>query len=189
MAEARTGRRIPVIATVVVAAAVAVMVGLGFWQLDRLHQKEAMLARYEAAAGDGVALSSLPDDPLEYLYRRTGFTCSRVSGWNAIAGRNADDQAGYVQVASCPEGEVVAGWSPQLTAPAWQGGVLAGIIAPGGTAGWRVVADPPLAGLQANARPDPRDVPNNHLAYAVQWFFFALTAVVIYVLALRRRWR
>jgi surfeit locus 1 family protein len=32
-------------------------------------------------------------------------------------------------------------------------------------------------------------VPNNHLSYAIQWFFFATTAVVIYVLALRKRWR
>jgi len=32
-------------------------------------------------------------------------------------------------------------------------------------------------------------VPNNHLAYAVQWFLFALVAGVIYVIALRRRLR
>jgi len=31
--------------------------------------------------------------------------------------------------------------------------------------------------------------PNNHLSYAIQWFFFAATALVIYVLALRKRWR
>ena len=51
------------------------------------------------------------------------------------------------------------------------------------------MADPPLAGLAANARPDPRDIPNNHLSYAVQWFLFATTAMVIYLLALRARWR
>jgi surfeit locus 1 family protein len=51
------------------------------------------------------------------------------------------------------------------------------------------VADPPVGGLAANAAPDPADLPNNHLAYAGQWFFFALTALVIYVLALRRRRR
>ena len=32
-----------------VLAAVAVMVRLGFWQLDRLAQKEAMIARYSSA--------------------------------------------------------------------------------------------------------------------------------------------
>jgi surfeit locus 1 family protein len=37
------------------------------------------------------------------------------------------------------------------------------------------------------ARPDPRDIPNNHLAYAVQWFLFATVAAVIYALALAKR--
>jgi len=31
------------------------------------------------------------------------------------------------------------------------------------------------------------DIPNNHLAYAVQWFLFAGIAGVIYALALKRR--
>ena len=35
--------------------------------------------------------------------------------------------------------------------------------------------------------PDPTLLPNNHLAYAGQWFFFALTALVIYVMVLRKR--
>ena len=50
-------------------------------------------------------------------------------------------------------------------------------------------AAPPQAGLEQLAAPDPNDLPNNHLMYAGQWFFFALTALVIYVLALRKRWR
>jgi surfeit locus 1 family protein len=49
------------------------------------------------------------------------------------------------------------------------------------------VAAPPLAGLEANAIPDPAEIPNNHFAYAVQWFVFAATALVIYGLALRKR--
>ena len=67
--------------------------------------------------------------------------------------------------------------------PVWSGGAVTGVIAPGP----RLVADPPLAGLQANARPDPSDLPNNHLSYAVQWFLFAGVALVIYVLAVRKR--
>jgi surfeit locus 1 family protein len=50
-----------------------------------------------------------------------------------------------------------------------------------------LVADAPAPGLSASAPPDPSSVPNNHLAYAVQWFLFAGIAVVIYLLALRRR--
>ncbi|MBS0283075.1 MAG: SURF1 family protein, partial [Proteobacteria bacterium] len=50
-----------------------------------------------------------------------------------------------------------------------------------------LVADTPAPGLAANSRPDIGIVPNNHFAYAIQWFFFAAVASVIYVLAVRRR--
>ena len=66
---------------------------------------------------------------------------------------------------------------------------MSGIIAPGGEAGGVLHAAQRPAGLQPLAPPDPGDLPNNHLAYAGQWFFFALTALVIYILALRRRGR
>ena len=39
-----------------------------------------------------------------------------------------------------------------------------------------LVADTPPAGLAANGTPDLGAVPNNHLAYAGQWFFFAAVA-------------
>ncbi|MCX7676779.1 MAG: SURF1 family protein, partial [Alteraurantiacibacter sp.] len=141
-------RRIPVVPTAIVAAAIATMIGLGFWQLGRMREKEALIARHEAAAVQATRLAALPDNPLNHLYRGVTFTCSQVHAWNAISGRNARDQAGYVHVARCPEAEVVAGWSrdPSLV-PGWSGGMVAGTLAPGGQAGWRVVADPPLAGL------------------------------------------
>ena len=196
-------RRIPILPTIIVAAAIATMIGLGIWQLGRMQEKEALIARYAAAASDSAELSAFPlGYEREHLYRRTPFDCEEVVGWNAISGRNARGRAGYVHLARCYiEGvytfdaprvtaEVVLGWSrdPSLQ-PDWAGGALTGTIAPGGEAGWRIVADPPLAGLEANAAPDPADTPNNHLAYAGQWFFFALSALVIYVLALRKRGR
>ena len=86
---------------------------------------------------------------------------------------------------------------------AWSGGAVSGLIthAPdtrsliGALADRRppplmLVADrPPGAGRAANAPPSLDAIPNNHLAYAVQWFFFAAVASVIYLLALRRRFR
>ena len=78
---------------------------------------------------------------------------------------------------------MVLGWSQSPANTAWTGGKVTGWIAPGP----RLVADPPLAGLQPNMRPDPANVPNNHLSYAAQWFLFALVALVIYGLALRKR--
>ncbi|AKQ41764.1 hypothetical protein CP97_06610 [Aurantiacibacter atlanticus] len=198
-----TGRKIPIIPTVFVVAAAATMVVLGFWQLGRKDEKEALIARYQGAADlpllDPIPIASEPD---AFLYRRAALDCREVTGWNAIAGRNANGASGYVQIASCqigesqraqsdqPMAEVVAGWSRDLQLPDWDGGPVTGIIARGGENGWRLVADSPLADeLQANATPDPRELPNNHLAYAGQWFFFALTALGIYWLALRRRWR
>ena len=102
---------------------------------------------------------------------------------------------------------MVLGWTERLDQVTWQGGVYTGTLVPTKKASvsqpdevqqgygvfeqmeFHIVADPPLAGLAANAKPNPSDLPNNHLAYAFQWFFFALTALVIYVLALRRRER
>ena len=43
--------KLPIIPTILVALAVATMIGLGIWQLDRKKQKEALLASYAAAAG------------------------------------------------------------------------------------------------------------------------------------------
>jgi len=193
-------RKWPFLPTIIVLAAVAVMVRLGFWQIDRLAEKEELLASYAAAAENPQALSSFPNQPLENLYRRTSLFCDGVTGWIAVAGRNASEQSGYAHVAQCnAEGkfafdapgwaQVLVGWSQSTEHPNWDGGQVTGMIGPGGENGWRLVADPPLAGLEANAMPDPGAVPNNHLAYAVQWFFFALTALVIYILALRRRSR
>jgi cytochrome oxidase assembly protein ShyY1 len=52
-----------------------------------------------------------------------------------------------------------------------------------------LVADQPASGLQPSAPPSIADIPNNHMAYAVQWFLFAATALVVYGIALRRRLR
>lgn len=190
-------RRIPVIATLIVLIAVAIMIRLGFWQLDRLHQKEAMLARYAAAeslssdvpwpSGSGRELAERQELS---LYRHSSLNCLSVSGMTSVSGQNAKAQPGFVHIADClladgSRARVVLGWSGEPRPPAWQGGEVTGWIAPGP----RLVAHPPLAGLAPNAKPDPRDIANNHLAYAVQWFLFAAVALVIYVLALRKRMR
>lgn len=183
-------RRIPIIATIVVLAAAGLMVALGLWQLRRLHQKEALLTHFAAARGNPAIVEwTSKGVGEEVLYRRGRLQCATVGARSGIAGRNAADQAGVAQTVRCtlPGGGqalVVLGWSLQpLVAPAWQGGTVTGVIAPGP----RLVADPPLEGLGANAIPDPADLPNNHFSYAIQWFLFAATALVVYVVALRHR--
>ncbi|PEQ13117.1 threonine synthase [Novosphingobium sp. PC22D] len=185
-------RRIPLIPTLLVLAAVAVMIGLGFWQIGRLHEKQAMLAAFRVAQAEGAEVP-WPDrgEGGDALYHRSRVLCTRVTAHSGIAGRNAQGEPGVAQTADCVLADgrvarVVLGWSRQPLDPAgarWQGGEVRGVIAPGP----RLVADPPLEGLAPNAKPDPSEIPNNHLSYAVQWFLFAAVALVIYALALRKR--
>ncbi|MCP9223757.1 SURF1 family protein [Erythrobacter sp. LQ02-29] len=182
--------RVPVIPTIVVLAAVATMIGLGFWQLGRLDEKEALLATYRDAATIREPVSWPESDAAakQALYRRATLRCSRVIESSARAGTSAKGTPGWAQTARCalPDGGealVLLGWTRAPEGPSWAGGTVSGIVAPGP----RLVADPPVAGLSPLQHPDPGEIPNNHLAYAWQWFFFAATALVIYLLALRRR--
>lgn len=182
-------RRIPVIATLLVLVAIGIMIRLGFWQLDRMHQKEELLAHYAAADGmaDEVPFPQDPSATERALYRHATVDCREVVSRTSVAGRSASGESGLAHIAECKladggRARIALGWGRDPATPVWQGGVVQGIVAPGP----RLVADPPVAGLAANGAPDPADVPNNHLSYAVQWFLFAATALVIYGLALRK---
>jgi surfeit locus 1 family protein len=201
-------RRIPIVASTVVLLAVAAMIGLGIWQLQRLRWKEALVARYAAAATmQPVDFPSYePVDPA-VLFRRSAARCPGVARWAAEAGRGTSGKPGWRHIAICtaPAGRlpvrVDVGVSDDPAAPRWAGGTVIGTI------GWApqhgsmigrlwggeerrdpmIIADQPAQGLEASTPPSAADIPNNHLSYAVQWFFFAATAAVIYALALRRR--
>ncbi len=190
-------RQLPVIPTIVVLAAVATMIALGIWQLGRAEWKAELIAKYEAAIAQDVLLPSLPPRPLEHIFSKVSYDCEDVERLSAVAGRSAEGRSGYSHIARC-HGEyltkdqgtavdVAIGWERAPNPPDWDGGSIEGMIAPGGELGWRIVADPPLAGLEPLAKPDPSDLPNNHLAYAGQWFFFALTALIIYWFAIQSR--
>ncbi len=187
-------RRLPILPTISVLAAVAVMIALGFWQLDRRAQKEAMLTRY-AEAQTLSAEVSWPVDPAAQealLFRRTIFDCQVEGKDRPIAGYDRKGTVGWAHSVTCllPSGaraEVVLGWTRDLAERQWSGGTVRGVIAPGAGKSIRLIADPPLAGLAASALPDPKTIPNNHWSYAIQWFLFAGVALVIYGLALRKR--
>jgi cytochrome oxidase assembly protein ShyY1 len=191
-------RRLPLLPTLLVLVAVGMMARLGFWQLDRLHQKEALLARYQAAQAMSaeVPWSGDPRDADALLYRHVRVDCAKAVGAEPVAGRSASNQLGWAQIHTCTTRQgfsvrVVIGWAKQPYAgldaagarTRWSGGLVTGVLAPGP----RLVAIPPLARLEANAPPDPATVPNSHLAYAVQWFLFAATALVIYAIVAWRR--
>lgn len=190
--------RVPLVPTIVVAACVALMIALGLWQIAiRLPQKEAFVAELRAnPAKPAVPFPSQPDDTL--LFRRSGADCRPPV---TIAAKGAGS-AGFRLIATCRGGIMVQlGTTHDPNARiAWPGGAVAGYLshAPDGRSligvlvdrraqTMLLVADTPPAGLAANAPPDPESVPNNHLSYGVQWFFFALVASVIYGIAVRRR--
>jgi len=181
-------KHLPIIPTILVAAAAAVMVWLGFWQLGRADEKAELIARYSDAT-TASDIAPFPAGNAEAVwFRQSSVTCLEVQKIQAVAGTGANGQKGWAQRASCSISEdqvalIDLGFSRNLTEVDWVGGRVTGVIAPGP----RLVADPPLAGLQPLAKPDPNDLPNNHLAYAGQWFLFALTALVIYWLAVRSR--
>ena len=198
-------RRLPLLPTLIVTGAVAVMIALGVWQLRRAAWKDRLLADYAVAA----TMPALDLDPLRagssalppLAFRRVLITCRAedvAPEWRG--GRSRAGQSGYVALVPCRPaadglaGRVIvnAGWA---ALPGRERRIsLVGIVA--GTLGADEQGEPliltaatPAAPLTASAPARIEDVPNNHRMYAAQWFFFAAVAVLIYLLALRRRRR
>jgi len=190
-------RRLPIVPTILVALAVATMIGLGIWQLDRKEQKEALLASYAAAAGKPpIGWPSVPPKEPLPLFRSSTGNCLSVTGFRTAPGQSVQGEPGFLIIADCRTGAegpglpVELGWSKNPNAGrAYRGGLVSGTIAPDSKSRMRLVAATPGPGLMASAPPSPDTIPNNHLSYAIQWFLFAGIAIVIYVLALRGRWR
>ena len=197
----------PVLATILVGLAFAAMIELGVWQLQRKGEKEALLAQISANRTlPSIAFPRIPVGE-SLLFHRASAVCLQPVSFKAEGGRSAAGRAGWRQIAQCRTGAEGPGFAVQIgvasavdAKPGWKGGEVSGYIthlpdhrpliaslfsrAPKTL---MLVADKPAAGLDANPEPDLSAVPNNHLAYAVQWFLFALVAAVIYGIALRRR--
>nr|WP_298896849.1 SURF1 family cytochrome oxidase biogenesis protein [uncultured Altererythrobacter sp.] len=186
-------RQLPIFPTIVVFIAAGIMVWLGFWQWGKIGYQEARLQQYEANA-DNPELVPFPLNPEavdQFAYRRSSVDCRQVLREpRIVAGRNVNDQAGYVQVVTCELGngaqaDVQLGWAGGPNAVSWDGGKIVGSIEPLRTGLAKLIADPPVEGLSASAPPRKKVI--DHMAYAGQWFFFALTALIIYFLAIRKK--
>lgn len=195
-------RRVPIIPTLIVTLAVAAMIALGLWQLlDRRPKKLAFLQQLAAnPAKPPIPFPLSPDDRL--LFRRASTTC--LGPVVTLAGAGA---SGFRAIAQCRAQGGEPGALVQLGTTrdpfrkvGWHGGAVSGFISHAPDARSLIgnlfdrtpqrlllVTDAPVDGLSPNGRPDLDSVPNNHLAYAGQWFFFAAIASIIYLLALRRR--
>jgi hypothetical protein len=194
-------KRVPVIATLVVAAAVATMIALGFWQLSRARWKEGLVQQYAAAQKlPPIAFPTAPSKgPLPLFRWATGF-CLKPVGQRAIAGENRQGEPGYAHIVQCSTGAegpgmaVDIGWSKDPNARwTWPGGPVTGVIVADRLQRIRLVAASSPPGLQPSAPPSVDSAvqvtPAGHRFYAIQWFAFAAIALLIFILAVRKRQR
>lgn len=209
MTDARPAR-FPLLSTIFVVIAVAVMIGLGVWQWGRSAEKQREIAAYTANVS--AAATALPPMggpvPAAMKFRSVSAACVTVTNWRIIGGQSADGNSGFRRIADCATGAEGPGFVADMgisqTAtgnPAWTGGMVRGRLGEepvecGALASAlrqcpvrrpMIVSTEPLPGLVASRLPDPRDIPDNHIAYAVQWFLFAGIALIIYLIALRQR--
>ncbi|WP_293700886.1 MULTISPECIES: SURF1 family protein [unclassified Sphingopyxis] len=204
-------RRWPLVPTIIVIIAVLVMVALGVWQLQRKNEKEALVVLYQRnmAMSSLVTYPELPPVAEAFLFRKSSVVCLEPVRWDPRSGTDQKGKAGFRMIADCRTGAegpgvlVDVGISDDFTPPKWTGGIVQGTIVPGpdqptvmeraagkaSPARAMLIADTPAAGLRPSAVPSADNTPNNHLAYAVQWFLFAAAALLIYFLAVRRRLR
>lgn len=133
-------RIVPIVPTLMVTVMLAVLCSLGFWQLDRMSQKEALLSHYRA--NSTAAPSRLPEqiaDPEGLAFRRVVLDC-RFEGEAVLSpGASPVGKAGQHVYGLCKQegrGDAVAvdlGWMPfQAETPAINGlsARIAGIARP-----------------------------------------------------------
>jgi surfeit locus 1 family protein len=204
--------RWPVIPTIFVALAVATMVGLGFWQLERKTQNAQLLQQVTANSGKpAIAYPALGPVSLQALHRKSAVNCLRVSEWKEDSGADISGKTGTRYLAECVTGAegpgalIVAGISDRPNQKiGWNGGAVQGIITTepdrqsmaaklfGKSIVLRpmLVSNTGLGGLRTAEPPSlekiERKISSNGF-YALQWFLFATAATIIYILAVRKR--
>jgi len=191
-------RRLPIFPTVIAAAAVAMLVGLGVWQLQRAKWKEGVIAHF--AAAQKLPPITFPTVPLRTdqlpLFRYATALCLRPIGQRATVGENRQGEPGYVQIIDCATGaegpgmSVEVGWSKNPNAKVnWRGGLVSGIIVPDRVSRMRLVAATAPTGLEPSKVPDVSTVsaitPAGHRGYAATWFALAVVALAVYAVAVR----
>jgi cytochrome oxidase assembly protein ShyY1 len=194
-------RRLPIVATIVVAAAVLIMIRLGVWQIHRARENQQLLQQYELASKlPPIVFPTAPFKGPPPLFRWAAGFCQRVIGEREAGGRNRAGDIGWSHIVDCSTGAegpgmaVEIGWSKDPSAKVnWAGGPVSGIIVPDRIHGIRLVAATAPAGLQTAGLPSIETAvpvtPGRNRMYALQWFSFAAIAIIIYALAVRKRWK
>jgi cytochrome oxidase assembly protein ShyY1 len=195
----RAHRAFPWVPTVMVALALPILVGLGLWQISRMHWKDQLIAEMHAAA---ISPRLIIDGaiPATAAFREVKLTLDcPTQKPNYEAARNKRGESGWSTILICagPEREgveLLLGWSARpdgwdrmgANRPAAGPREVNGTILRGHKVQWRLYAEDEPPPLQPIQPPAPQDLPNNHLSYAIQWFSFAAILAVIYGLWLRR---
>lgn len=192
-------RRLPIIPTIVVLILVAGCIYAGVWNLGRAKFHAAELAAYQSASRlPPVAFPTVPlrDDQLT-LYRHATGNCLRITGRRTSVWENLAGEPGFAIIVDCITGaegpgmSVQVGWSKNPNAnTSWTGGLVSGVIVRDDKSRLRLVAATPAPGLEPNG-PVKAAVsvsPQQNRGYAFQFFSFAAIALVIYGLAVRKRW-
>lgn len=203
-----------IIPTIFVTLAVATMVALGFWQLQRKAENQ-MLLRYVSAnsAKPAIAYPKLGPVSVNALHRKSSVQCLRVSKWREDSGSDIFGKTGTRYLAECVTGAegpgalIVAGISARPNQKiVWNGGLVRGIIttepdrqsliaklfAKPVTLRPMLVLQEGVGGLRTAEPPSLSKIESkisNNGFYAIQWFLFASAAAIIYILALRKRVR
>jgi surfeit locus 1 family protein len=220
--------------TLAVLPALAVLIALGVWQLERREWKHALIARIDEQVAGGprdlVEILTGPAEDRPYAHVEADGTIDPAKAVHLFS--PTAEGASYRVIAPLDYGEgrfvlvdlgtITEAEKAALTTPLPQaaaGRVHAeGILRPSDPPGWFDAAPdgkanrwyardvpamaaalgvpqaPPfiLQSQTPNAGGLPRpvpfrpDLPDNHLAYAVTWFSFALTLLVIFGLMSRR---
>ncbi len=202
-------RGLPVGATILTLIMLPVLLALSYWQFAiRRPWKHDLIARLEAAR-------TLPPVPVATLvaaqragtavqYRRATIDCrpGRVNPYDLKGGTSAGGDGGFLVLVGCGAAgqpgavAVVAGWTPRpdrvtaLNVDTTFTGTL--IEHPYGDAAGRpslmLIPATAVAPLSPSRTPEPDDLPDNHLSYALQWLAFAVTLAVVYLVYLHQ-WR
>lgn len=204
--------RLPLGATLLTLVMVPVLVWLGIWQLHRREWKHNIQAELTRAASLPLVT------PREFLdsmagskslqFRRAQIDCrpGRVAPYDIKGGTSATGDGGYRVLISCRDPEkhytrgpdivVVAGWTTRPDAvktldldTSFTGTVIEHPYdkEPGRPL-FLLIPTTAVPPLLPSRIPTSDELSDNHLSYALQWFAFATTLMVIYAIYVRR-WR
>lgn len=198
------------VVTAAAGVALAVLLGLGTWQMQRLKWKRDLIARIETArTAPPARLETAGRDP---TWTRVRLDCRGFRDGRALYGLQ-DGQIVWRLLSLCDAGSgpvmvdrgIIVGFEGAVSPPAppqlETASTVVGVVRPSEgpvaeaaraagwpQARWYVAADAATPASDAvRPAPLPTALPNNHLGYAITWYGLAAALIGVYVAHLRKR--